>query len=79
MNAYELEQAAFDTAADGAEETVEYVQAYADGAFNIYVTEEVASKILECRAAWIAEAEATGEGQNARYHRVQKVLEEIEL
>lgn len=79
MNAYELEQAAFDTACDGAEETVEYIQGYADGAFNLTVSDEVAQKILDCRAACKNATEENGEGQNNGYHLVQVPLEEIEL
>lgn len=37
MNAYELMEAAFDN--NDAEETVKHIQQYADGAFNIYVSD----------------------------------------
>ena len=79
MNAYELEQAAFDSACDYAKETIEYIQGYADGAFNLTVSDAVAQKILVCRAECKAEIEKNNEGQNNRWHFVQKPLEEIEL
>lgn len=79
MNAYELEQAAFDSACDNAEETVEYIQSYADGAFDLYVSADVAQKILECRKACRETTEQNGEGENNGWHMVRKPLEQIEL
>ena len=79
MNAFELNSAAFDSACDNAEETVEYIQAYAEGAFNLTVSDEVAQKILDCRAACRAETEKNGEGQNNGYHFVEVPLSDIEL
>lgn len=79
MNAYELEQAAFDSACDHAKETVEYIQSYADGAFDLYVPAEVAQKILDCRKACREASENNGEGENSGWHLVRKPLEQIEL
>ena len=79
MNAYELEQAAFDSACDHHEETIEYIQAYADGAFGIYVTNDVAQKILDCRAECKKASEENGEFENNGWYLVRKPLEAIEL
>lgn len=79
MNAFELNNAAFDSACDYAEETVEYIQGYADGAFNLTVSGEIAQKILDCRAACKVETEQNGEGQNNGYHFVEVPLSDIEL
>jgi len=79
MNAYELEQAAFYSACDHAEETVEYIQGYADGAFDLYVTAEVAQKILDCRKACSEATEKNGEYENNGWHLGRKPLEQIEL
>lgn len=79
MNAYELEQAAFDRSCEHAEETVQYIRGYADGAFNLTVSDIVAQKILDCRAACKKATEENGEWQNNGYHIVQKPLEKIEL
>lgn len=79
MNAYELYDAVFDSANDCAENTPGYVQQYADGAFDMYVAEEVAQKIVDCRSSYLAETEANGEGENNLQHCVKKPLSEIEL
>ena len=77
--AYELEDAAFDSACDYAEETIEYLQSYAEGAFNVYVSAEVAQQILDCRKELKEANEKNGEGQNNRWHLVEKPLSEIKL
>lgn len=79
MNAYQLEQAAFDIACDYAEETVEYIQGYADGAFDLYVTDDVAQKILDCREACHEANLKNGEYENNGWHLIRKPLEQIEL
>lgn len=79
MNAFELYDAAFDSACDYAEDTIEYIQGYADGAFNLSVSDEIAQKILDCKAAFKAETEKNGQGQNNLYHLVEAPLSEIEL
>lgn len=79
MNAYELHEAAFDTACDTAEETVEYLQSYASGAFDLYVSEEVCQKILDCRAACLEATEQNGEGENNSFYLIKKPLEAIEI
>ena len=71
MNAYKLHNAAFDAACDHAEETVTYIKDYADGAFDIMVSDEVALRILECRAAWKA-ANENGQLDNNWYYQIQK-------
>lgn len=79
MNAYQLFDAAFDSACDYAEPTADYVASYADGAFGLAISskvaEIVASKQRECNAL----VEAGESNSNEFYYRVQKPLEEIEL
>jgi hypothetical protein len=79
MNAYELYQAAFDTANDYAEATVEYIQQYADGVFDLYVSSEVAHKMLTCRSACEIANGANGDLTNNHYHFVKVPLEAIDL
>ena len=79
MTAYELMESAFDTACGDAEETINYIQGYASGAFNLYVSKEICEKILECRAACAKATEDNGEGENNGWHLVRKPLEAIEL
>lgn len=79
MNAYELHEAAFDSANDETPETVKYVQQYADGAFDLAVSEEVAQTILNCRAAYRAAVEQDGQGGFQHDDKIRRVLEEIEL
>ena len=83
MNAYEVYDAAFDSAADPKKvieeigSVAEYVKAYADGAFDIVLSDEVANKIAEC-ANNIANYEGYDWG-HAHYVMVQQPLEEIEV
>ena len=79
MNAYELERAAFDSACDNAEESIKYIQGYADGAFDQYISTETAQKILDCRAACSAANDLNGEWQNNHHHFIRVPLEEIEI
>lgn len=76
MNAYQLFEAAFDSAQkEYAENTAAYVKQYADGALDLCVTDEMAQKIVACRADF----EKNGDGSNDFRHMVIKPLEEIEL
>ena len=79
MNAFELNNAAFDSACDCAEESIAYIQGYADGAFDLTVSDEIAQKILDCRAAYRHETEKNGEGQNNKYHLIEVPLSAIDL
>ena len=79
MNAYELEQAAFDSACDFQQETVEYIQEYASGALDLYASYEVCQTILACRKACEEATEGNGEGQNNHFYLVREPLELIEL
>ena len=79
MNAYQLYNAAFDSACDYAEETVKYIKEYAENVFGITITNETATLILECRAAWKAANDENGQWQNNYYYCVRKPLEQIEL
>lgn len=79
MNAYELHEAAFDSACDYAEDSVEYIRDYADGAFGIYVSDGICERILECRKAYREATDKNGEGQNNAYHLIQVPLQSIEL
>ena len=75
MTAFDLHQAAFDSACDYAEETIEYITQYADGALDLFVSSEVAQKILDCRREW----RESGYGANNFYNLVREPLEEIQL
>lgn len=79
MNAFDLYDAVFDSANDYAENTTAYVKQYADGAFDLYISDEVAQKIVDCRTEFLTETEKNGEGQNNQWHCVEKSLSEIEL
>lgn len=79
MNAFELYKAAFDPAVDHAEATAQYVQDYADGAFGINVSLDVAEKIAAARRSYKGLDEDGGEYENAYYYKVREPLEEIEL
>lgn len=75
MNAYELEEAAFDPACDCAENTVEYIQNYGEVALNVFVPEAVAEEILYRRAIYCD----SGNGSKDHFSMVQDALEQIEL
>jgi len=79
MTAYELEQAAFDFACDQREETVKYIQDYADGAFDLYVSNEVAQKILDCRAAYKTAFESDGQYSLHHDRLIKDQLQKIKL
>lgn len=79
MNAVELYEAAFDSANDYAEPTAEYVQQYADGAFDLAVPADAAEKIAVIRRGWLALVESGEADSNQKYHTVTAPLEEIEL
>ncbi|EBC1886544.1 hypothetical protein BU332_22700 [Salmonella enterica] len=80
MNAYDLYEAAFDTAqAEVAEPTASYVEEYAFGALDMAITTEVAEVIAEVRRNWLDLVDAGEADSNAKYQRVQAVLEDIEL
>lgn len=84
MNALEIYEAAFDSAANVQEaikdfggDVSAYIKAYADGAFNLSVSDDVANKIAKCSENY---ASYTGkQWEHAYYEFVQKVLEDIEL
>ena len=77
MNAYELYDAIFDTANDGAVNTVDYIMQYAECAYQLpmHIAVETAQKIVDCRKAWEAEENKCSD---VFYHTVRKPLEEIE-
>ena len=86
MNAYELYNHVFDSANAYSRETVAYVKEYAENVFGITITNETATLILECRAAWKAANDENGQWQNNNgkwqnnyYYHVRKPLENIEL
>ena len=79
MNAYQLHEAAFDSACDHAEDTVEYIDGYADGAFGITLPTGVAEAILAARQAWREAADEDGQGQHHHHHLIRVPLEEIEI
>lgn len=75
--AYDIEQAAFDSACDHAEETVEYIKDYADGVFDLRIPDEVARKILACRKACSKANEHSNDVQHNHYELIQEPLEQI--
>lgn len=79
MNAYELFDACFDSACDFAEPTAKYVADYAEGAFNMTISNEAAELIAAKKRQWDMTVEAGESSQNEFWHQVQKQLEDIEL
>lgn len=79
MTAFDLYEAAFDSANDYAEETAEYVQQYADGAFDKHVDIAICEKIAACRRAYKGLDSVGGEYAQAYHTQVRKPLEDIEL
>lgn len=89
MNAFELYEAAFDSACEEyipatREEKIQYVIGYADNAFDkpVNVTKEIAEKIVDCHLDWYAQTwgeEGNGHITNNMYHLVEAKLEGIEL
>ena len=79
MNAFELYEAAFDTANDQAEATAEYVNQYASGAFDLYVPQDVCEKIAAARRAYQGADSENGEYEQAYAVHVRRPLESIEL
>ena len=75
MTAFELYEAAFDSACDYAADTIDYIVQYADGAFDLSITDAEAQKILDCRREW----RESGYGANNFYNLVREPLEEIQL
>ena len=47
--AFDLYDAAFDSACEHQEETIQYLQEYADAVFNVYVSDEICQKIIDCK------------------------------
>ena len=79
MNAYDLQDIAFDEDFDCAKETIAYLKITADVAFDINLSDEVAQKILDCRSDYRAKTELNGEGDNNFYHLVKIPLESISI
>lgn len=79
MNAFQLYLAAFDSACDYKENTVEYIKGYADGAFNINVSDEVAQRILKAISDCEKANDENGQWTNNAYYHVEAPLSEIEL
>ena len=79
MNAYQLYEAAFDSACDDATDTVDYIVQYADGAFDLFITDADAQKILEARRQYLAAVDQDGQGEHHYQHLIRVPLEEIQL
>lgn len=80
MNAFEIYSAAFDAAqGDARQATAEYVLDYADGALEISISQELAQKIADVRADYVARAESGDIGSDWIYRNVREILEEIEI
>lgn len=79
MNAFKLYTAAFDTALDYTENTVDYIKGYADGAFNIIISDDVAEKIIDAKIKLEKANDENGQWTNNFYHIVEAPLSEIEI
>lgn len=80
MNAFELYDAVFDSANDGSDDvTAANVIAYADGALDLTISNEVAERVAKLRKEWLAMVEAGTATANEHYHLVEKELSEVEL
>ena len=79
MTALDLYEAAFDSACDDATDTVDYIVQYADGAFDLYITDAEAQKILDCRRQYLAAVDQDGQGGHHYHHLIRVPLEEIQL
>ena len=79
MNAYQLYEAAFDSACDDAADTIDYIVQYADGAFDLFITDADAQKILEARRQYLAAVDQDGQGEHHYHHLIRVPLEEIQL
>lgn len=79
MNAFEIYEAAFDSAIDGAEATTDYVQDYAEFALDTAITREVAQAIVDAHLSFKGLNENNGEFQNAFYHKIEAPLSAIEI
>lgn len=54
ITAFDVYDAIFSESNEWAENSVEYIQHYCDGVWNMTVLENAAKKILECRKNWLA-------------------------
>lgn len=79
MNAYNVFEAAFDTANDFSENSVAYVQQYAENALGVSVSIEVATAIVAAKNAADSANAENSEGQNNLWHYAEKPLSEIEI
>ena len=79
MTALDLYEAAFDSACDDATDTVDYIAQYADGAFDLFITDADAQKILDCRRQDLAAVDQDGQGGHHYHHLIRVPLEEIQL
>ncbi|SFN76570.1 hypothetical protein SAMN05216516_1206 [Izhakiella capsodis] len=75
MNAFEIYDAAFDSANDNIEYTAHYVKQYAEGALDVFLSDEIAKEIADCAIKF----RDNGNGTNDLYHFVEKPLSEIEI
>lgn len=76
MNAYQIYAAAYDSAqSEWWEDTIEYITQYADVAMGVYLSEDTAQKILDCRLALVNSAQ----GDDQFWHTVEKPLSAIEV
>ena len=84
MNAYELYDAVFDSARaewlpESREEQIEDVITVAYDVFNLNVSTDIATQIVDARDALSVANDKNGEWVNNLWHCVEKPLSEIEL
>lgn len=53
MNLFDVYDAAFDPACEFAEDTIEYIESYAENALNVTLTQAESEKILRVRSEWM--------------------------
>ena len=76
VTAYDVYEAAFDDAqSEYAEDTLDYIEQYADSAMNVTLSSAEAEAILKCRLALVSGVS----GQDAFWHTVEKPLRAIEV
>ncbi|ATZ95312.1 hypothetical protein [Dickeya fangzhongdai] len=76
MNAYQLYDAAMENAENNdIEISAEYFSDYAEGALNIFMSQNLAEKIYACAVNF----RDNGVGTNDLWHMVEKPLSEIEI
>ena len=71
ITAYDIYDAAFDSAqSEYSERTISYIVQYAESVFNVYLTSDIAQKILDAIDKW----ESNDCGGDNKWHDIEKQL-----